>query len=1128
MMTVLYGCTDELDGVPGQTRPSDVICFTASLSGSRSASLSRSTSGRLEINQEEWLVETENANDYSRGNPLTLLSGSAGVIGYVYDTWANTVTPHSDLYNEEYVFDGDELTAEENDVRWSTLNKSNAKFYVYAPYNLSGGILSQITQGGNPTLTYVVNDTPSNQHDLIVASWEGLTSYKQSIPLSFEHALTAVKFKVGFECTVTKLEVKGIYNTGTYTFGDGWIVATSSTKTYEISSLTDEANTLLMIPQTLASNAEVVLHYTKEGAEKTITSSLANKVWQAGKMITYTIHETEAPTTIYFDLAAGNVSISPGENKVIGFVYEKGKTEPVEKTYTHQGGNNYYIYQSTGTKRTAENPTGVMDGETVILPVYDRVMYGTQFWSEYITNNPSVENVIEAWDDIDGSGGKAVRKVGREHTDKYIDVSGDLTCNLIIDNLYSRYHHRSRGRTSGGLGFKPTGNSSILKINILGDNRFGCVHYAGQKDGNQLVFEGTGSLTVADADFNTGKEISEDASKYIGGDGYTSNHWCSAIGNSDSGDGCYGIIINSGVIFAGTTAAENCSAIGGGGNGIGDVTIRGGVVTAVATTTGTAIGGGIGFKATGGKGKVIIEGGNIYAYNWNNKWNIPSSAIGGAGSSDGNGAEGTVKIKGGFVYAYSETGTAIGGGSSATKVGGNAVVEITGGMVIAKSGAGTGIGGGTGSYTSGSGNGGSAEITIDKNPIIRTGSVGGGKTGENPGGKIGAAEVLIKKYSTADIQAQFVMAAGTASGGTNSFTMEGGTIRNSYVDDEEYIHIQKKGGAVYLEDGTFTMTGGTIKNCSAEQGGAVYIERKSTEPMGEEDFNFKMEGGDIHSCFATGTFDDSDNLILPGYGGAVCLNGGQVLMTGGKISNNYSDNGDGGAVYISNGNFFMKNGLPEISGNSALRGNGGGVFVASAGAAVKVDLQKGKIINNTANNYGGGICVDMFVDDEETGYAAEVTVGKNGQGVTETDADPVISGNMSMMSGGGLYVRGTNANIQINSGMIDKNDVSAYVKNENVANEGGEVVLNAGKVTHVVVTFDGNKGQTVGTNPVTSYIQNIVTNTNSKLVGNLFSRSGYTFKCWNTRADGLGLDYIDEAVMNISGSITLYAKWMEQ
>ena len=112
LMASLSGCTDELEGVFKSGRPSDVICFTASLSDSRGSSVSRGSSGHLAIEQEEWLVGVEEKQGASRGTPVTLLSGSAGVIGYVYDTWKEPMTkdekgtlPWDILYNKQFDFD---------------------------------------------------------------------------------------------------------------------------------------------------------------------------------------------------------------------------------------------------------------------------------------------------------------------------------------------------------------------------------------------------------------------------------------------------------------------------------------------------------------------------------------------------------------------------------------------------------------------------------------------------------------------------------------------------------------------------------------------------------------------------------------------------------------------------------------------------------------------------------------------------------------------------------------------------------------------------------------------------------------------------------------------------------------
>ena len=1134
----VVGCTkDDTESIlPNDGRPSDVVSFTAALADDHEPCISRGTSGLLSIEQEDWSLQVVgDKKSGTRGMPVSLLSdlGSAGVIGYAYNNWeTDNPAPLDILYNKKYLFDGDHMTAADDaDVRWNLLeSNSNARFYVYAPYNLSGAILSDKVAAGAPTLTYTVPSNVTEQQDLIVASWSGASNYKKSIPLTFDHALTGVKFNVGFDCTVKKLEIKNIPSKGTYTFGGDWVTDTSSTSNYTFdfdsgqsfskdAALTSGDNTLLMIPQTFpeSSTAEVVLTYADD--TKTIIP-LKGKVWEPGKMITYTIHKTQAPETIYFDLAAGNIFICCTENekkqpteteKYVGYVYKEGSVTKVEGV--HNSSNIYYVYQTNEGNR---------DLDTV--PTYSPITYNDKPWADFIKNNDSVVGVIKAWNE-------AARSVGREATSNRIRVYGsNKEVNLTIDNIYTNYAERSVSRTTAGIGFN-AGKNSRLTIKTVGDNRVSAIHYYGARDkNNQLIFEGTGSLTVGAAsgetkfynDANVIGEIEENDTTFI------DNHWCSAIGGNDSteGNSC-GIVINSGSIFAGTTKAENCTAIGAGGNDKGVITINGGTITAVATTTGAAIGGGIGFRSAGGVGVVTINGGNIYAYNHQNRWNIPSSAIGGAGSSQDSGNTGEVNITGGYVYAYSALGTAIGGGSSQTKKGGDAVVEISGGQVIAKSGNGAGIGGGSACTGGGSGeiNGGTATVTIKGNPIIRTGSIGGGMTNAD-NGYIGSAKINIS--GTPDIQAQFVMASGTEAGKEPEFVMSGGTIRNSYVDDPEYKHIKTYGGAVYLEDGTFKMTGGTIKNCSAEQGGAVYIERKSDTPMDPDKFNFVISGeAKIHSCFTTGKKDSSGNVSEKGHGGALCLNGGQVKMEGGEIYNNYSENGNGGGIYISNGNFVMQQGTytPSIHKNSAQKGDGGGVYITSASdntTPLSVQLLQGYVLGNSANSFGGGICVDMSGSDN----GANIVVGVDGQSVEKETANPKIADNIALRAGGGLYVKGEEAIITINSGMIDENEVSAYVKNEDVTNKGGEVVLNKGLVDHKLVTFVGNGGQTPAPESQTSYAQNIVTNTNSKLAANKFERAGYKFSHWNTRADGLGKDnYNDRAFIDASENVTLYAQW---
>ena len=134
--------------------------------------------------------------------------------------------------------------------------------------------------------------------------------------------------------------------------------------------------------------------------------------------------------------------------------------------------------------------------------------------------------------------------------------------------------------------------------------------------------------------------------------------------------------------------------------------------------------------------------------------------------------------------------------------------------------------------------------------------------------------------------------------------------------------------------------------------------------------------------------------------------------------------------------------------------------------------------------------------------------------------------NKAILQGGGLYVSGANADININSGSIIDNIVSSYVANQDVANELGMVTLTGGKVTHVVVTFHGNGGYF---NSQETAIQNIVTATNSILVQpEGINRTGYTFTGWHTRADGdnsKGKAYSNGDIMNLSSDLSLYAQW---
>jgi len=1165
------GCSDDigLNGNDGgdDTTPSDFLAFTVRLSSENVSSSSRSAVANIGIVEEQWGCQAErDGGSASRGALTNHLGGEAGVLGFQYDD-ENDKTPIAGGDNNlECEFDGNQLVAKDATILWETITQKHLNVYAYAPYVSSMTATDSMKLDfatAPPEINYIVPDLIANQKDILVARWiskeqKDSENFKnKTIPLVFNHALTAVRFKVAFACKVKSVEIRNVYNHGEYDFlQEEWTIigqpqavrsdgSISSCHTYKLSFsneyheyeefgnegpefLTLEDEYMILMPQTLPKDAEIVLTCKEKDEngdeqDKEYSVNIGDKVWEPGKLITYTFYQGQAPETIYFDLAAGCVTING--STYTGYVYKGGGENPVTVSGAHKTGNHYYVYQSTAANRAA-----IWNGDVCRPPEYTNITAPDgRPWREFITNNTNVESVIDVWHkDHD----QIAKNVGRSGTENWININGSVTCDLTIDNIYSIYQNGNKDpnfRLTAGITFVPTGNNAKLTVNMVGDNRLGAVHYYNPYKGNEIIFEGTGSLTVADVD-GIKKGLSDNGNcglDHNEGKGYWSNFWSSAIGGCDDGrqEICHGIVINSGIIFAGTTKAENCTAIGGGGNAYGEVTINGGTVTAVATTTGTAIGGGIGFNSQGGKGKVEITGGNVYAYNHANRWNIPSSAIGGAGSRSNYGEEGTVIISGGYVYAESALGTAIGGGSSQSRYGGDANITISGGEVFAKTGSrmSASIGGGTGCSNPAEANknnynhnGGNANITIYGNPIIRTGSIGGGGTGDSED-YIGNATIHI--YG-GDIQGQFLLSAGTGKGEIPSFEMTGGTIRNSNTADEEYLHVKPDGGAVYLENGTVTISGGEIRNCKANRGGAIYIEGSSKDGVASN-ASFIMSGGFIEDNEAIGV--DVDN-IGQGGGGAVYIIDGKVEMTGGTISDNMAAGGNGGGIFIRRGSLTVNGKDAVIKGNtSEIRrngdafagGNGGGIYVYSNSQNVDVDVKllSGKIIENTADRRGGGLCV--IQDNKER--KALITVGTQGA----DNFNLQIIRNHTLLQGGGVYAKGANAHIIINSGTIQDNTVSQYVHNEDVANDLGSVTLNGGDVKHNDVTFNINDGSD---NPETS-IQKIVTETNSVLITPKFTRMGFTLVGWNTKPSGAGESYAEGDIMKINKDITLYAQW---
>ena len=72
------------------------------------------------------------------------------------------------------------------------------------------------------------------------------------------------------------------------------------------------------------------------------------------------------------------------------------------------------------------------------------------------------------------------------------------------------------------------------------------------------------------------------------------------------------------------------------------------------------------------------------------------------------------------------------------------------------------------------------------------------------------------------------------------------------------------------------------------------------------------------------------------------------------------------------------------------------------------------------------------------------------------------------------------------------------------------------------ITFYGN-----GADGGTMEQQSLVSGSSVTINKNQFTREGYAFVGWNTKADGSGTGYMDEGIYDGGDSITLYAQWVE-
>jgi len=202
------------------------------------------------------------------------------------------------------------------------------------------------------------------------------------------------------------------------------------------------------------------------------------------------------------------------------------------------------------------------------------------------------------------------------------------------------------------------------------------------------------------------------------------------------------------------------------------------------------------------------------------------------------------------------------------------------------------------------------------------------------------------------------------------------------------------------------------------------------------------------------------------------------LIHGNKGTGPYYSYG-GGGVLVWGGTFIMEGGA--ITENTAYAGGG----IQSLYADTEVYIYDGEISGNTADTYGGGICVsgmlelgdltgaqagNQMVKDNTARYGGGIFVDKSsftmGKSSGSAAVTPVIKGNTAYHSGGGVYV--SSGTFDMHNGTIggatDGNEASlgggVYILSSPINIYGGELVGNAATdaYTSLLPTPPGNPG----------------------------------------------------------------------
>lgn len=327
------------------------------------------------------------------------------------------------------------------------------RFYAYAPSleNLDITLKNSPSCTVAPQIQFIVPDNPAQQRDLLygysdeidvqtgpmpgsggsgAGHYEGSGTEKEehlgdddkTVPLTFRHILTAVRFAQGnmpVGCKVKKIQLHGIPNQGTYdpaaSSGAGAWSAQTGSKTYVVSTdytvathvgaanaYIDGGNVLLLLPGTMTATQTMEITLNDGSRDHTLTCNLDGDSWLPGYTVTYKITIGDVQGDYYLLLDAGTTPVDvPAEGATGTETKYKLDSRAHEQTAARSG--SFTIHSYRNYKNYSTDASGVNSHHAV-----EWQLVGFALPLKTLSDDDDFENADYSLDFVSGKAGNWV------------------------------------------------------------------------------------------------------------------------------------------------------------------------------------------------------------------------------------------------------------------------------------------------------------------------------------------------------------------------------------------------------------------------------------------------------------------------------------------------------------------------------------------------------------------------------------------------------------------------------------------------------------------------------------------------------------------------------------------------